>query len=294
MELVMRPHILLFLFVAIFGFLFYLLVRDKIYNKNKTFVKVKKIKKTKDNLVQSSNSNDTGVIFISKPIKPYGIKEEKTHEIKNKQNIKKVKYNGIFDLSLNVDKFKDNIEVIVKGDQAFVEIVTVNFNNDFIEIIHPQITCSYNIDCYIQINIPSLDYFNNKGMGIIDIKNIESKSFTFFNNGRDDVSLSGFVDKLKIYSKSKSDLFAQKLIANDAFIENNGIGDVYCHVKNNIETEINFNGNVYLKDFNVNIKNKENGDGYLIYRPFEDSILNFIFISFQTISKKIKIKKGNK
>lgn len=286
---VLKSHLFLFLFIVFFSFLIYLFIRDKIANKNKTFVKVKRTKNINQNVVYQTASEDSGVFLISIPIKPYGYREDKTHELPKNNNINHIKYKGIFDMVIYVDKTLDSTKIIVKGDKAFVDIVNVKYNNNIMEIDHPQISCSYNIDCLIEVHIQNIEIFYNKGRGVIDIEGIESKTFTFFQHGLEDVSLSGITDSFKLHSRSKGNVYAQKLKANTAFVENNGVGDLYCNVKKEIRTEIKYRGNIYLKDFNVSIQNKDLGEGDLIYRPFEDSILNFIFITIQKVLK-FKIK----
>lgn len=282
---VFKNHLFLFLFISFFVFLIYLFIRDKISNKNKTFVKVKRTKNISQNISYPIENKDSGVFLISKPIKPYGYREDKTHELPKNNNISHIKYKGIFDMVIYVDKTLDFTKIIVKGDKAFVDIVNVKYNKNIMEIDHPQISCFHNLDCLIEVYIPNIEVFYNKGSGVIDINDIESKTFTFFQQGVEDVSLSGITESFKLHSKSKGNVYAQKLKANIAFVENNGIGDIYCNVKKEISTEIKYIGNIYLKDFNVSIKSKDVGEGDLIYRPFEDSILNFIFITIQKIFK---------
>ena len=77
---------------------------------------------------------------------------------------------------------------------------------------------------------------------------------------------------------------------NISYIESNGIGDIFCNSEKDIFVTINHSGNIYLKDITVKLTKQIYGDGKIIYRPFEDSILNFIFIGIQIILfKKIKL-----
>lgn len=283
-----QQHLFLFVFICVFSFLIYLLIRDKIHNKNKKFVTIKKNKKYNQNIFRNSQDN-SGVIFVSLPIKPIGIKETVYHELPKNIRLKSIKYNGVFDIIVNIDNTLEETKIKVKGDKAFVDLVNVNNTENIIEITHPQFNCNSNIDCYIEINTPYIDTFYNKGRGAIEIKGIESKEFTFHQLGLEDVSLSGVVEKLYITLKSKGDVYAQGLKSSEGFIHNNGLGDIYCNVKKNLICDIKYKGNIYLKDFNVSIKKNDNGEGDLIYRPFEDDILNFIFINFQKIFK-MKIK----
>lgn len=284
-----KTHLFIILFLIFFSVLLFLFIRDRILNNNKTFVKVKKIKNNNQINMPHSVDQNTGVFLISIPIKPYGYKEDKTHVFSKKNNIDHIKYKGLFDMVVYVDKTLEETKVIIKGDKAFVDLVNVNFNKNFMEISHPQISCAYTIDCLIEVHIPNIEVFYNKGRGVIDIVNIGSKNFTFYQHGLESVYLSGFTELLRINSRSKGDVFAQKLKSNQGFIDNNGIGDIYCNIKKELNASIKYKGNIFLKDFNVSIKKTNFGEGSLIYRPFEDYILNGIFINVQKILK-IKLK----
>ena len=128
---VFKNHLFLFLFISFFVFLIYLFIRDKISNKNKTFVKVKRTKNISQNISYPIENKDSGVFLISKPIKPYGYREDKTHELPKNTNISHIKYKGIFDMVIYVDKTLDFTKIIVKGDKAIVDIVNVKYNKKF-------------------------------------------------------------------------------------------------------------------------------------------------------------------
>jgi hypothetical protein len=285
---ILNDHLLLFLFISFFSILFYLFIRDKTLNKNKIFVKVKRTKNLVHNnqfFHRNQDEQNNGILLVSLPLKPCGLREDKTHELPKNININNIKYKGIFDMVVIVNNTFDSTKIVVNGDKSFVDIVNVKYMKSVLEIDHPQISCPHGIDCMIEVHIPNLEVFYNKGSGVIDIKGIETKNFTFFQHGLEDVSLSGLTESLKLYSRSRGDLFAQRLKAKSAFVDNNGVGDIYCNVKQDINVVIKYKGNIFLKDFNVSIKNKDQGDGNLIYRPFEDPILNFIFITIQKALK---------
>lgn len=271
-------------FIVVFLGLLFLVLKDKVFNRRKRLVKIHKAHNRKPLL--SNPIIDSGVIFISKIVKPQGIKDTHSYELPNKKQdeiIDGVRYNGLFDINVIVDFSLEQPVVDVKGDKAFVELINVELNGRFLDITHPQISCNYDLDCEITVKLNQLTSFTNRGQGQVDIEGIDSDSFSFVHNGIENVYLAGRTKKLHLTSKSKADVYAQQLHANVANVDQHGIGDVYCHATEHLVLNINYTGNIYVKDLGVKTVKKIKGKGTVIYRPFEDTILNFIFISIQKI-----------
>jgi hypothetical protein len=95
--------------------------------------------------------------------------------------------------------------------------------------------------------------------------------------------LAGKTGRFSINSKSNGDVYAQQLKANIVHIEQNGTGDIYCNPIESLTVRVNDSGHVYVRDMAVKIDKKITDKGRVIYRPFEDTILNFIVIVFQKI-----------
>ena len=100
--------------------------KDRIVNKKKKLIKVHK-KKYHNNYV-TAGSNDSGVIFISKMVKASGVKV--TRHFEYPKNLKKVhldviRYNGVFDIHVIVDKTNKEPSIEIKGDESFVDLVSV-------------------------------------------------------------------------------------------------------------------------------------------------------------------------
>lgn len=99
----------------------------------------------------------------------------------------------------------------------------------------------------------------------------------------ENVYLSGKVDLFTINSKSKGDVYAQQLKAKDVRVDHSGIGDVYCNPIESLFVRVNDSGNVFVRDMAVKMDKRTMDKGRVLYRPFEDTILNCIVILFQKI-----------
>lgn len=270
-------------FIIIFCGLLVLVLKDKIFFRKKKLIRIHKYNNKKSYIPVS---NDSGIIFVSKIIKPQNIKEERSYEIPKTKigtYLSQIRYNGLFDVKVIVNPYTKDPSITLKGDKAFVDIIDISSQGDYLEIKHEQISCNYDLDCELIIKIPMLTYFQNKGRGQIDIEGIFGEKFSYYNHSVENSYLSGTVVDLKLTSRSKGDVFAQQLLAYTARVDTGGIGDIYCHSNNEIHAKIGHSGNIYVKDLSVRTNKIIDGTGKVIYRPFEDTILNFIFVGIQKI-----------
>ena len=291
MDFNFSSHLFWWPFFIFFIILFFLFLKDKVFFRKKKLIRLHKYHQKKPHL---TSGGDSGIIYISKLVKPMGVKDEKSYAIPKKDTknlISQIKYNGLFDVKIIIHPYTKDPSITIKGDKSFVDLVDISLQGETIEIKHQQMSCNYDLDCQIIINTRELTSFHNKGRGQIDIEGISGKKFSYVSSGAENTYLSGNVSNLSINSRSKGDVFAQQLVVKEsAYIESNGIGDIFCNSEKDIFVTINHSGNVYLKDITVKLKKKIVGDGEIIYRPFEDSILNFIFIGIQIILfRKIKL-----
>lgn len=271
-------------FFIVFAGLMFLVLKDRVINKKKKLIKVHK--KKHHNSYVTSGSSDSGVIFISKMVKASGVNTTRYFEYP--MNMKKVhldviRYNGVFDVHVIVDKKNKEPSIEIKGDKSFVDLVNLSRVNDVLTINHPQISCNGGYDCEIIIRTNKLVSFHNKGSGQVDIEGIDSPVFSMISSTIENVYLSGKADLFTINSKSKGDVYAQQLNAKDVRIDQSGIGDVYCNPIESLFVRVNDSGNVFVRDMAVKMDKRTTDKGRVLYRPFEDTILNCIVILFQKI-----------
>lgn len=281
---IFTPHLFWAVFFLVFAGLMFLVLKDRLFNKKKKLIKVHK-KKYHNNHV-TAGSNDSGVIFISKMVKASGVNITKHFEYPryaNKKPLDAIRYNGIFDIKVIIDNFTKVPTIEVKGDESFVELIQLSKVNDVLTITHPQISSNSGYDCEITIRTNKVVSFHNKGRGQVDIEGINSETFSMISTSIENVYLAGKVEQFNINSKSNGDVYAQQLKAKIVYVEQNGTGDVYCNPIESLSVRVNDSGNVYVRDMAVKIDKKTTDKGRVIYRPFEDSILNFIVIMFQKI-----------
>jgi hypothetical protein len=262
----------------------FLVLKDRLFNKKKKLIKVHK-KKYHNNHV-TAGSNDSGVIFISKMVKASGVNITKHFEYPryaNKKPLESIRYNGIFDIKVIIDNFTKVPSIEVKGDESFVELIQLSKVNDVLTITHPQISSNSEYDCEITIRTNKVVSFHNKGRGQVDIEGINSETFSMISTSIENVYLAGKSENFSINSKSNGDVYAQQLKAKVIHVEQNGTGDIYCNPIEALTVRVNDSGNVYVRDMAVKIDHKTTDKGRVIYRPFEDTILNFIVIMFQKI-----------
>jgi hypothetical protein len=270
-------------FIIIFCGLLFLVLRDRIFFRKKKLIRIHKYNNKKSYI---PTSNDSGIIFISKIVKPQNIKEERSYAIPKTKigtYLSQIRYNGLFDVKVIIQPYMKDPSITLKGDKAFVDIIDISTQGDYLEIKHPQISCNYDLDCQLIIRLPLLISFHNKGRGQIDIEGICGEKFSFYNYSIENSYLSGTVVDLQITSRSKGDVFAQQLSSYTARVDAGSIGDIYCHANNELHAKINHSGNIYVKDLSVRTHKMIDGSGKVIYRPFEDNILNFIFVGIQRI-----------
>lgn len=271
-------------FFIVFAGLMFLVLKDRVINKKKKLIKV--YKKKHYNTYVTSGSSDSGVIFISKMVKASGVRI--TRHFEYPKNLKKVHldvihYNGVFDVHVIIDKNNKEPSIEIKGDESFVDLINLSRVNDVLTINHPQISCNGGYDCEIIIRTNKLVSFHNKGSGQVDIEGIDSPIFSMISSTIENVYLSGKVDLFTINSKSKGDVYAQQLKAKDVRVDQSGIGDVYCNPVESLFVRVNDSGNVFVRDMAVNMDKRTMDKGRVLYRPFEDTILNCIVILFQKI-----------
>lgn len=271
-------------FFIVFAGLMFLVLKDRVINKKKKLIKVHK--KKHHNSYVTSGSSDSGVIFISKMVKASGVNTTRYFEYP--MNMKKVhldviRYNGVFDVHVIVDKKNKEPSIEIKGDESFVDLVNLSRVNDVLTINHPQISCNGGYDCEIIIRTNKLVSFHNKGSGQVDIEGIDSPVFSMISSTIENVYLSGKADLFTINSKSKGDVYAQQLKAKNVRVDHSGIGDVYCNPIESLFVRVNDSGNVFVRDMAVKMDKRTTDKGRVIYRPFEDTILNCIVILFQKI-----------
>lgn len=277
-------HLFWAVFFLVFSVLIFLVFKDRIINKKKKLIKVHK-KKPHNNYV-TAGSNDSGVIFISRLVKLSGVHKSEYFEYPrsaDKKPLDSIRYNGVFDIKIIIDNFIKVPTIEVKGDSSFVELIQLSNVNNVLTINHPQISSNSGYDCEIIIRTNKVVSFHNKGRGQVDIEGINSESFSMISTTIENVYLAGKTERFSINSKSNGDVYAQQLKAKIVHIEQNGIGDIYCNPIESLTVRINESGNVYVRDMAVKIDKKINYTGRVIYRPFEDTILNFIVIVFQKI-----------
>lgn len=277
-------HLFWAVFFLVFAGLMFLVLKDRIFNKKKKLIKVHK-KKYHNNYV-TAGSNDSGVIFISKMVKASGVHTSKHFAYPrsaDKNPLDCIRYSGVFDIKVIIDNFTKVPTIEVKGDESFVDLIQLSKVNDVLTINHPQISSSSGYDCEIIIRTNKVVSFHNKGRGQVDIEGINSESFSMISTTIENVYLAGKTERFNINSKSNGDVYAQQLKANIVHIEQNGTGDIYCNPIESLTVRVNDSGNVYVRDMAVKIDKKITDKGRVIYRPFEDTILNFIVIVFQKI-----------
>lgn len=277
-------HLFWAVFFLVFAGLMFLVLKDRLFKKKKKLIKVHK-KKYHNNHV-TAGSKDSGVIFISKMVKASGVNITKHFEYPryaNKKPLDSIRYNGIFDIKVIIDNFTKVPTIEVKGDESFVELIQLSKVNDVLTITHPQISSHSDYDCEITIRTNKVVSFHNKGRGQVDIEGINSGTFSMISTSIENVYLAGKADQFNINSKSNGDVYAQQLKAKVVHVEQNGTGDIYCNPIESLTVRVNDSGNVYVRDMAVKIDKKTTDKGRVIYRPFEDSILNFIVIMFQKI-----------
>lgn len=277
-------HLFWAVFFLVFAGLMFLVLKDRLINKKKKLIKVHK-KKYHNNHV-TAGSNDSGVIFISKMVKASGVNITKHFEYPryaNKKPLDSIRYNGIFDIKVIIDNFTKVPTIEVKGDESFVELIQLSKVNDVLTITHPQISSNSEYDCEITIRTNKVVSFHNKGRGQVDIEGINSETFSMISTSIENVYLAGKSENFSINSKSNGDVYAQQLKAKVIHVEQNGTGDIYCNPIEVLTVRVNDSGNVYVRDMAVKIDHKTTDKGRVIYRPFEDTILNFIVIMFQKI-----------
>lgn len=277
-------HLFWAVFFLVFAGLMFLVLKDRIFNKKKKLIKVHK-KKYHNNYV-TAGSNDSGVIFISKMVKASGVHTSKHFAYPrsaDKKPLDCIRYSGVFDIKVIIDNFTKVPTIEVKGDESFVDLIQLSKVNDVLTINHPQISSSSGYDCEIIIRTNKVVSFHNKGRGQVDIDGINSESFSMISTTIENVYLAGKTGRFSINSKSNGDVYAQQLKANIVHIEQNGTGDIYCNPIESLTVRVNDSGNVYVRDMAVKIDKKITDKGRVIYRPFEDTILNFIVIVFQKI-----------
>lgn len=265
-----------FILVFIIFICVYFFIRNKLQTKKIKRLKFQQKNKATPTIYGFENSQ-SGIILVSKPIKPFGERSNISYDIRNEPRITSINYKGVFDLEINIDDNNEKEEIIIHGDKSFVDLITLDYAADTLLITHQQISCIYELDCKIIIKVKTINSVFNKGQGEIYINGLKQDNFSFNNQSIQDAYIEGQVENLRITNLSQGNVFAEKCLSNSAYIENNNIGNVFAYVSDKATCRINDSGNIRLKNTpNEIIKQHIKGTGRIYSRSFDESLSDMI------------------
>lgn len=269
-------------FVSVF---FY--VRFKFKEKSKNSHRIKKRHQATPTIYGGSTSNN-GIIFISKPIKPYGHKTTMNYDVASSQDVRNIFYKGVFDVKVIINKDIEKEEVIIKGDEAFVELIELEFVNETLNIKHKQISCNYELDCKIFIYLNDLERFYNKGQGEIEIVGINNDKITVFHFGIQDFYISGKTKELVISNSAKGSIYAETCKSSIAYLETSNSGMIVANVSDMAHCIIKESGSIKLLNKPVEVIKRVTGKGQLLYRALDETFKDYVDFQLKILMHKIQ------
>lgn len=269
-------NILYFIFIFLLFVFIYFLCKKRVMDKKIKRKKFHKKNKATPSIYGFDNSQ-TGIILISKPIKPFGERTNISYDIRSEPRITSINYKGVFDLEININDNNEKEEIIIRGDKSFVDLITLDYAGDTLLITHQQISCIYELDCKIVIKVKSINNVFNKGQGEISINGLKQENFSFNNQSIQDAHIEGQVENLRITNSSQGSVFAEKCLSSSAYIENNNSGNIFAYVSDKATCRVNDSGNIRLKNKpNEIIKQHIKGTGRIYNRSVDESLSDML------------------
>ena len=129
------------------------------------------------------------------------------------------------------DKFLDNVTSEVVNGELRVRMRDKNFNT-----VHD--------DQRIIIAMPQLRAFNAEGAGEIKLNNVRGERLDVGYRGAGSMAINGQVKSFRMTAEGVGEVDARALIASDADVRFQGIGDVKVYAKERLDVKVQGMGNL--------------------------------------------------
>ncbi len=164
-----------------------------------------------------------------------------------------VKSDGVMDIDITVGSAQT---VVVKGPDEEIAKIKFQVVDGALSITGPQSRHDvfFSNDCKVIVTVPALRLFKGKGVGEVVIKNIDNDRIDLAYEGVGSLEASGKTKWLRLKGNGVGGIDTRKLLAVDADVDFDGVGEVDVYVSNHLNAVVNGVGSLtyYGKPKSVN------------------------------------------
>ena len=173
----------------------------------------------------------------------------------------KVSSIGVFDINITQGNFQ-SVEII--ADDNIIDYVTTKVvNNELLLYLDDSHNYSY-LNLKANIVVEHLNAIKNEGIGKINIINVnESGSFSVYNSGTGDITMSGTADNLILENEGTGIFKGFQFMVINCNVDIIGSGDCEINALNSLDVVIEGSGDVYYKG-TPSIQSNISGSGMVI------------------------------
>jgi len=142
-------------------------------------------------------------------------------------------------ISMTVDAGAAQQSLLVRGSDKFVNGLTSEVVNGELRLrMRDKSVTTTHDDQRIVIKLPQLRAFDAEGAGEIKLNNIRGERLDVNYRGAGSMAISGQVKTFKMTAEGVGEVDSKALIANDADIRFQGVGDVKVYAKDRLDAKV--------------------------------------------------------
>ena len=142
-------------------------------------------------------------------------------------------------ISMTVDAGAGQQSLLVRGSDKFVNGLTSEVVNGELRLrMRDKSVTTTHDDQRIVIKLPQLRAFDAEGAGEIKLNNIRGERLDVNYRGAGSMAISGQVKTFKMTAEGVGEVDSKALIANDADIRFQGVGDVKVYAKDRLDAKV--------------------------------------------------------
>ncbi|QNA87928.1 DUF2807 domain-containing protein [Massilia sp. Dwa41.01b] len=164
-------------------------------------------------------------------------------------------------ISVTVDAGKAQT-ILVRGNDRFVSGLTSEVVNGELRLgMRDKNLSAGKGEQRVLVTVPALRAFKAEGAGETLLNNIRGERFDLSYRGAGRLVINGQVKSLKMRAEGVGEVDAKALVANEADVRFQGIGDVKVHAKDRLDTVVQGMGTLTYYGKPRNINNSVQGIG---------------------------------
>ena len=142
-------------------------------------------------------------------------------------------------ISMTVDAGAAQQSLLVRGSDKFVNGLTSEVVNGELRLrMRDKSVTTTHDDQRIVIKLPQLRAFDAEGAGEIKLNNVRGERLDVNYRGAGSMAISGQVKTFKMTAEGVGEVDSKALIANDADIRFQGVGDVKVYAKDRLDARV--------------------------------------------------------